>query len=603
LILILLLLSISLVYERARTFPFTSFDDTKYITENKHVLSGLSIDNIRWSFSRDSTESTGIYYHPLAWISHMTDVQLFKTDPGKHHLVNLSFHLFNTFLLFLTLWRITGARWKSLFVAAMFVLHPLNVESVVWVAERKNLLSTSFWLLTKPDILLLCKKSGLLMYFFCLFLFICGILSKPMLMTLPFLLLVLDYWPFERFKEDLKASISIERQTIKLFVEKVPFFIITLLIAYVSWVSLSYHYNLSELTIKPLDLRLEHAIVSYILYLIKLVLPLNLPIFHPYPVHVPLSQVILSLLFLCGFSIWALSVRKRSPFIITGWLWYLGTLVPALGLFQAGLWPAFGERWAYVPFIGIFIILAWGMPLIFNNLKVSQVFSAAIPIMLLIFWGSLSWIQTGYWKSDFILYSHALDVTENNYICHNNLGVNYHSMGLIDKAFAHYAEAVRINPRYIDAHNNLGKLYEMQGRYREALCHLMIVQQLQPSAAYSYVNIGNNYTHQGELKKAIDNYNYALKLDPTYAAAYNNLGIVYMQMNRVNESINTFKKALQLEPAYVEAYCNLGALFFKLRRYEEALQQYDTALKVDPNSRIAKDNRKLISAEINKKKS
>jgi Tfp pilus assembly protein PilF len=611
LMILLLVLAILIVYGKVRSFDFIDFDDnTIYVKDNPYIQSGLSINNVLWAFSLDSSRNTRVYYHPLTWLSHMADIQFFHLNPGMHHLTNLFFHLVNTLILFFLLWKMTNAYWRSLLVASIFALHPLNVETVAWISERKNLLSSCFFLLTLYMYWFYTKKPNISRYMLILAVFACCLLSKPMLVTLPFVLLLLDYWPLNRFEvnsigegTDRPAIGVAEKKTVAyLILEKIPLFILASLSVCISLVSLQ---SCKEILIpekRQMSLRIAHAIVSYIIYLRKMILPLNLAVFHPYPLFVPLWKIIVALMLIVGFTVLALIMRKKYPFIIVGWLWYLGTLVPVLGIIQAGLWPSYGERWAYIPLIGIFIIIAWGMPPILRKLRFSRAFIGVITLIMLIFWGCITWIQTGYWKDSQLLFSHAVDVTEDNFVMQNKLAIIYERLGLVDLALTHYKEALRIKPDNAGTHTNLGNLYVDLGNYKEAMKHLVLAQQLQPYDAFTSLNIGYTIAHFGEPEKAIEYYKHALVLNPHFATAYFNLGIVYMQLNKMDKAILSFQKAIQIQPDFGEAHFNLGNAFASLGSYDEALQQYNLALIINPKMLSAKANKEILLEVIEKNK-
>ncbi len=594
----ILLLSVTVVYEKVRSFDFINFDDDIYVTNNTHVKSGLTLDNVRWAFSFDSSRDMGTYFHPLTWISHMLDVQLFRLQPGMHHLVNLAFHLINTLLLFLILWKMTNAYWKSLFVAMMFGLHPVNVDSVAWIAERKNLLSTCFLLLAIFTYWFYTKKPGFLRYILALSLFGCGLLTKPMVVTLPFILLLLDYWPLSRFK--MHSPNMRDTGITALILEKIPFAVLALIMFCTSSYSLINQYIASETV--PWSLRIAHALISYCIYAGKFLLPLNLAIHHPYPSMVSVWQISGALLVLVGSALLVFFFRKKYPFLVLGWLWYLGTLIPVLGIIQAGHWPSYAERWAYVPFIGLFILIAWGLPVLIKKLGGGEDFTVAFSAILIIFWGTLTWAQTGYWQNSLLAFTHAVDVTKNNCIGHNNLGRAYEELGFTEKAFEQYAEAVRISPGYALGHCNLGLAYAHKNNFQEAQKHLLIAQRLQPRAIPAYLYLGYTYARFGEPRKAIFCYQQALELNPHVAKAYYNLGNICKDLNMMPEAMLNYEQAIRIEPGFAEAYCNLGTILSSFQRYDEARKYYAAALEINPGLLIARENLQNISGFIERKK-
>jgi len=368
-----LVVIILVAYWQLPSHEFLSFDDNKYITQNTHVHEGITWKNIAWAFSNTDFG----YWHPLTWLSHMFVFQLVGLKFGMHHLTNLFFHIANTLLLFLVLKRMTGELWQSAFVAAMFALHPLNVESVAWASERKNVLSTFFWMLTILTYVKYTESAGFYRYLLVLFVFVLGLMSKPMLVTLPFVLLLLDYWPLCRINlsqscfgyQETNKSIQADSSlllVLRLVLEKIPLFILSSICIYFSVLSFQ-RFNIAISTaLVPMKLRIANALVSYVKYITKMVWPQNLTVYYPYPDKLPAWQVIGAALLLICVTFLALRWVKPKPYFAVGWLWYLGTLVPGVGLVQAGLWPAMADRFTYVPLIGLFICIAWSVPNFFG---------------------------------------------------------------------------------------------------------------------------------------------------------------------------------------------------------------------------------------------
>ncbi|MBU2621995.1 MAG: glycosyltransferase family 39 protein [Proteobacteria bacterium] len=344
------------VYRQVINHEFITFDDGIYVTDNASVKKGISLRGILWAFSLTEKYDSP-YWHPLTWISHMLDCQLFGLNAGMHHLTSLLLHAANSLLLFYILSSATGDLWRSAFVAALFALHPVNVDSVAWIAERKNVLSTFFWMLTMLSYVFYTRRPNILRYCVLILFFVLGLLSKPMLVTLPFVLLLFDYWPLERF--DLKQS-GLHKKILYLVLEKLPFFIISSYSVYISTVSLKLTRNIISTDYVPMQLRLENAIVSYAAYIGKMVWPSGLSIYYPFPASIAVWKIIASLILLVSVTIFVLFKMRRFRFLGTGWFWFIGTLIPVSGIVQGGLWPEMADRWAYVPYIGLFVIISWG---------------------------------------------------------------------------------------------------------------------------------------------------------------------------------------------------------------------------------------------------
>ncbi len=608
-----LVIATAIVYGQTLNFNFINFDDDLYVTENRFVQSGLTKDSFIWSFSFKDKKKN--YWHPLTWISHMLDVQLYGMDPGRHHLTNVLFHLANTLLLFLILNRVTGTRWQSAFVAILFALHPINAESVAWVAERKNVLSTFFWMLTLWVYSYYTKRPGLKRYLSLLWVFCLGLLAKPMLVTLPFVLLLLDYWPLKRivFRQQVRGN---QRPGVGVIMEKVPLLGLSLLSIYLSSASVQGMGNVMTFQSRPLMLRIANATVSYVKYIAKMIWPQNLAVFYPFPDKIPLWQFTAALTSLIVLSLLVFRERKRRPYLGVGWLWYLGTLIPVIGLVQVGLWPAMADRWAHIPLIGIFIMLAWGVPDLLKRWRFSQSALVAAVTVVLSTCLVLAWVQVGYWKDSFTVFRHALEVTSNNYIAHNIFGIELKNQGKIDEAVTHFKTALKIKPNYAlphynlanslellgevaeavkhyerairlspdlaSAHNNLGVLLEKQGKLNEAVGHFKAVLALNSDDAGVHLNIGNVLVKQEKYDAAFKHYNEALRIDPGDADVYYNLGIAFNKQEKTDAAINQFSKALKNNPDFAEARYNLANVMVKKGRLDEAIGHYRKALTIKP---------------------
>ena len=443
----------------------------------------------------------------------MLDVQIFGMKSGWHHLTNVLFHMANSILLFLTFNRMTGAVWRSAFMAMLFAIHPLNVESVAWVAERKSVLSTFFWMLTLWSYVRYVERPQAMRYLWVLLFFILGLMAKPMLVTLPFVLLLLDYWPLGRF--EMQSLRSIGKQKAKegilrrwqknipnrLILEKLPLFAFSLIFIFVSSLSLQRLGIMLSYAHHPSDLRLANAIASYIKYLAKIFWPSNLAVIYPYPDTVPTLQVVGAVFVLAALTIWFLLKFRRAPFGGVGWLWYLGTLVPVLGLIQAGHWPAMADRFTYIPAIGIFIIIAWGGAWLAKRWYHSKKVLSAAAVVIVILLMAVTWVQVGIWRNSTTLFKHALEVTQNNFMVHNNLGTIYFSQGLLDEAMEQYSESLRIEPAYALAHNNIGAVMLLRGKIEAAIFHFRKATILKPDYQRA----------QRNLKKALKRRNSALE--------------------------------------------------------------------------------------------
>lgn len=552
-------------YWQLPTHDFLLFDDNRYITHNTHVHEGITWENLAWAFS--STDFG--YWHPLTWLSHMLVFQLFGLKFGMHHLTNLFLHIANTLLLFLVLKRMTGALWQSVFVAAMFALHPLNVESVAWASERKNVLSTFFWMVTLLTYVRYVERPGFYRYLQTFLVFVLGLMAKPVLITLPFVLLLLDYWPLCRFNlagsdrgnQDPHTSQKTGLQRALLLrpvLEKIPFLSLSAVCVYLSSLSIQRFGNLVSTASVPMKLRITNALVTYVSYIKKMVWPRNLAIFYPYPQTVPLWQAGGALLLLLCISFFVLRAVRSKPYLAVGWLWYMGTLVPAIGLVQAGLWPAIADRFVYVPLIGLFMIIAWGIPEIligWRHRKEGLVVIGALffPILMV-----TTCLQLRHWQNGVTLFTHNLNVTHNNGLAHNELANALKQQGKFSKAMFHYSKALQINPNYAEAHNHLGFTLALQKDYKDAIYHYNEALRIKPDYTEAHNNLGTVLAQQENIKGAFYHFNKALEINPNYAGAYYNLGKIFANHGNIEKAILFYQKALELNPEMPQALYNLS---------------------------------------------
>jgi protein O-mannosyl-transferase len=584
---IFLAISTFTIYSQIQNHEFINYDDDVYITNNQHVKAGLTPDSIRWSL----TASFNGNWHPITWLSHMLDVQLF--GPNDHHLTNLLFHITNVLLLFLILFRMTGALWQSGFVAALFALHPINVESVAWVAERKNVLSTFFWLLTMWAYIRYAEKSNLTRYSLVILFFAMGLMSKPMLVTLPFVLLLLDYWPLNRLQSKPISRLVFEK--IPLLVLVVGSIITTLTVQKMSGA-------LGSLDAFPIQERIINALVSYGLYLKKMIWPGGLAIFYAHPENVlPVWKALATAALLALITTMSIRLARRAPYFLVGWFWYLGTFIPVIQLVQTGS-IAMADRYAYVPFIGIFIIIAWGLPELLAkwDLKGRVLTIAAgfwITALML-----LTWVQVGHWKNSITIFSHAINVTDieypNFFLAHNNLAYALLAKGKTNEAVSHYKIAVQLYPDYAVNHYHLANALLTDGKIREAVSHFGKAIELMPDYANAYNNLGSTLFKVGKILEAISQYRMAVKLEPEYTLAHNNLGLALMNQKKTGEAISHYRRAIMLDPENFSAHTNLGNALLEEQKTGEAISHFKIALKLKPNHPLAHQNLKKALLQL-----
>ncbi|RZB36212.1 MAG: hypothetical protein SRB2_02371 [Desulfobacteraceae bacterium Eth-SRB2] len=585
LVCLFLVITILGVYWQVGKHSFVNFDDSSYILNNPHIRAGLSFKGIAWAFSFPGFD----YWHPMTWLSHMLDCHLYGLKAGMHHQISLILHILNSMLLFLVFKKMTGATWRSAFVAAIFAIHPMNVESVAWLAERKNVLSTFFWLLTMLTYIHYSKRPCVSRYMVMLFVFTLGLMSKPMLVTLPFVLLLLDYWPLCRIdinyqKTPKSNDTDFQRsRTLHLVLEKVPLLILSAVGIFLSSLAVQRLGIVISTASVPMQLRIKNALVSYVSYIIKMIWPHNLAVFYPYPQTLPLWQVTgAGLLLICIFSLVFMAVKSK-PYLAVGWLWYVGTLFPLIGLFQAGLWPAIADRFTYVPFIGLFLIIAWGVPDLAVRWHYREIKLAIIAAALFAIFAVTTYLQVGYWKNGITLFKRALEVTYNNHIAHHKFGEELKLQNKTAAAAKHYSEALRIKPDFFATHLNLGIILRDEGKLDEAKDYFSRALRLKPDRAEPHYELGITLEKQGDLDAAIRHYLEASRVKPDYAKAHNNLGIILTRQKKDKEAILHFYEAIRIDPDYADGYCNLGIIYADQRNIEKAILHYKKALYLNPN--------------------
>jgi tetratricopeptide (TPR) repeat protein len=535
---------------------FINYDDGGYVTQNLYVRAGITVKGIIWAFT--NTRATN--WHPLTWLSHMLDCDFYGLNPGKHHLTNLLFHTANTLMLFLVLHRMTKTIWANAFIAVLFALHPLHVESVAWLAERKDLLSTFFWILTMGAYLNYSKRPNFNRYVLVLVLFVLGLMSKPMVVTLPFVLLLLDYWPLCRIRWgqlDCEGNLQIGQPMnfdkwrpsfSHLVLEKTPFFALAAASCLLTLFAQQHGGAVRSLALFPIETRIANALISYVGYMGKMLWPSPLAIPYPHPHVFPIWQIVGAALFLTCVSALVVYSGKRHPFLAVGWLWYIGTLVPVIGLVQVGS-QAMADRYTYIPLIGLFIIIGRAVPSILNRWRYRKIvlgISAGIIISSLML---MTREQVKHWQNSVTLFNHTLNVTANNFVAYNQLGLALYDQGKFQEAISLFGIALKIKPDYFETHNNLGAALAQQGKTEEALAH----------------------------------FSKALEKKPDSAEVYNNLGIVSMQQGKIREAIESFKKAVQIKPDFPVAHFSLGLSYLSIGDLKSAQDEYEVLKTINPD--------------------
>jgi tetratricopeptide (TPR) repeat protein len=583
----LLLVVVTLaLYSPVRNHPFINYDDDRYVTQNAHVKAGLNWNTFLWTLT--ATEQSN--WHPLTWLSHVLDFEIYGSNAGGHHVSSVLIHLLNVVLLFLLLLRSTHAMGRSLVVAALFALHPLNVESVAWVAERKNVLSTLFFLLALAAYGWYAQKPGVKRYLLLVAMFVFGLSSKPMVITLPFVLLLLDFWPLERIEEAGPAapvrvskagkqraaqalapkSLLVTRHSPlwTLVLEKVPLLILSAASALITIVA-QRSSAIRSLEGFPLQVRLENALYSYAMYVWKAFWPARLALFYPYPGRTLAGwQLGLAALFFAGVSALAWNQRFDRRYLLTGWLWYLGILVPVIGLMQVGD-QAMADRYAYIPLIGVFVMVVWGVADWADSRRINFTRRAAVTVALLAFFSFFTWKQIGYWKSSYDVWLHTLEVTQRNAIAEGNLGDALHSTGQPEDALPHFRNAVALQPRDAKQHANLAEDLAECGRLQDAVAEYEIVTQLisDPHAlARTFVSLAILDGALEDYSGMRENYRQALQIDPQSGPA----------------TINSLSRGIAANPVG-QGYLQLGVLLEEAGHATEARAAYEQAVTLDPS--------------------
>ncbi len=577
-----LILSTLLVFWQVRSFDFINYDDNLFVSENQHILNGLTPDGIIWAFT---TPNVGNWL-PLTWLSFMLDCRLFGTNPGWMHLVNLLLHLANTLLLFAVLKKMTGSLWPSAFVAAAFALHPMHVESVAWVIERKDVLSTFFFMLTLAAYVGYVRGTGLFRYLLTILLFVFGLLAKPMLVMLPFVLLLLDYWPLGRFAAPQAAAIAERRRILyRIIIEKIPFFALAAVSSVITFLVQKGSGAVTDINTLSLQSRVANAFLSYAKYIDKMFWPQDLAVFYPFVARTIQSwQVVLCALLMIVVSVLAIRFGRKQKYLFVGWFWFVGTLIPVIGLVQSGA-QSYADRYTYIPYIGLFIMIAWGMPELLSKWLYQKIALGIAAAMVLTAMGIGTYRQVGYWKNSSTLFTHAIEVTQNNYLAYCNLGIAYGELGRWQDEIEAYKQAIkiRIKPEDVKAYYNLGNAYAKLGRYHDAIEALKQAIRIKPDLAEAHYILGNAYLNLGRYQDAVEAFNQAIRIKPDYANAHNILGVAYASLGRLQDAIETFRQAIRIKPDDADAHCNLGNAYGKLDCYQDAIEAYKQAIRIKPN--------------------
>jgi len=533
------------VYWQVLSFDFIDYDDTKYVTENYHIQAGLTPTSIRWAFT---TLHAG-FWQPLVWLSFMLDFEIYGLNPAGFHATNLAFHTINTVLLFLFLHLTTQTVWRSWFVAFFFALHPLHIESVAWVAERKDVLSTFFFMLTLLSYYWYIKKPSLRQYALIILLFILSLSSKAMLVSVPFLLLFLDYWPFGRYNLTPLRDMTREhfKTALLLLKEKVPFFIIAFFFSILTIFTQKTGGAVVSQAIHPIGMRIANALTSYVTYIGKMFFPYDLAVLYPFPSSISTAKAWAAALLLLAITWIVLKLRKTRPYMAFGWFWYTVSIFPVIGLVQVGP-QAMADRFTYIPLIGLFITCVWGFHEITAHLRLKKIFISLTAFLIILFYSTLCWQQVSYWKDTFTLFKQALAVTENNYVAHAGLGNLFSKQGKLEEAADHFRSALEIAPGYKTAHIGYGITLAKMQRMQEAETHFRKALEIDTTFTTAHFNLGLTLYKKQQLATAAHHFEQVLLQQPDHPKAHYYLGNILAHQGKKTEAIMHFHKALALLP-------------------------------------------------------
>ncbi len=578
---LLLILSILVIYGQVLDFEFVNYDDDVYVTRNPVVKQGLTLEGVKWAFGATRAE----FWHPLTWLSHMLDTQVFGLNPGGHHFSNLLLHIINTLLLFWILRYATGHLWRSYIVAALFALHPLHVESVAWVAERKDVLSTFFWMLATLMYVWYAKYPGMKRYLPVLLFFVLGLMTKPMLVTLPFVFLLLDFWPLERLQSALPAGVGKTLQwqpAYCLIREKIPLLVVTVAFSIMTFIIQKGGRHPGSFG-HPLNERLTTSVVSYVNYLIKTLWPFHLSVFYPYPAGYDIWQVAVACIFLVLISFWILQAAPRYPFLAVGWFWYIGTILPVIGIVQVGA-HAMADRYTYIPLIGIFIMISWGFNAMLSKQRRGRTMAFALTPVIILFFMAVSSIQIGYWRNSSLLFENALKSTENNYLAHNNLGNIYFRRGLVEEAMNYYLNAIQIEPDFAVARSNLGAALVREGKLQQAIDQFNLALTIDPGQYDARLNLKNTLAARDSMIKEIAAKEKMAHREPENYKLQYELGTLYQSLGQTDKALIQYQDILSGHPRFVPAIERLASIYTEKDNYREAISLYQTILEIQPQN-------------------
>ena len=599
-----LVLATLAVFWPVRQCEFINYDDGDYVTENPRVQAGLTGENIQWAFSSKFASN----WHPMTWLSHMMDAQMYGLNPKGHHFTNLLLHTANVLLLFLALNRMTAATWRSAIVAGLFALHPLRIESVAWVSERKDVLSGFFFMLT-----LLAwasyaerqrnKKPAILFYSVALAAFACGLMSKPMLVTAPAILLLLDIWPLRRMQtaaqivkgkqiQPSESTFDFSKLPV-LLIDKVPFLLLALISSQLTITAQKAGGSVRSLEEFPLSLRIDNALIACVRYMRKMFWPNDLAIFYPHPKAFPTWQILGALVLLVVVTVVVVRVARKQTFLAVGWFWFLAMLVPVIGLVQVGI-QSMADRYTYLPMIGLYVVIVWAAAEFMGKWKLPPQVLGGSAAAALIACSVATRNNLVYWHDSETLFRHALTVTTDNYVAHENLGIFLANTDRLQESEEHLRIARDTHPTYAESHHNLGNTLHRLGRDGEAIPCYQEAVRLKPDYDAAYNNWGFICAKQGRFDEAKRLYTEAASLKPNDAIVHYNLAAALVQLNKVNEAISEYNRSLELNPTMPQAHFQLARVFAGIGKTAEAISHLQEAVRLKPDYTEAQEQLKVL---------
>ncbi len=552
---VVLTLATLAVFWQVRFFDFVNFDDNTYIFMNDNIKAGLTLQGVRWAFSAFEAD----FWYPMTWLSLMLDYQLYGLNAGGYHMTNVILHVLTALLLFWLLHRMTGSVWRSAFVAAVFALHPLHVETVAWITKRKDVLCAFFGMFTLCLYILYKEKPGVKRYLLILCFFLLALMSKSMAVTLPFVMMLLDYWPLGLFRFQREESNALLKQ----FIEQIPFFILSAIFSVITIYARPYLQTISQdrdFYSYLLTSRLANAPIAFITYLEKTFWPRDMAVYYSFSLQVPFWKFLCSVILILCISMIVVKVIKRFPFLFVGWFWYFITILPVIGIMQVSS-RAQSDNYTYIPSIGVFIMVTWGIPLLVSQERLQKMILAPISVVILIVLAILAWQQCGYWKNSITLWNHTLRVTKDNYMAHTKLAFFLSEHGRKEEALEHFSRVISIKPNVAQSYFNRGVCYCELGRYPLAISDFHTAIALKQDYFLAYNNRGIAYAETGQYQQAFEDFNHAIRLNSKYSDSYYNRGCVFNKIGDYNQAIRDFDDAIRLNPNFTEGYNNRGLTY------------------------------------------